>query len=78
MSTVIMQERPNTPTKAQRKSHPVALTALIYLTEALVYERYEECLDCLSIALEFGAEGWEINNLLQSDLSYVRATFIQA
>lgn len=45
--------------------HPVKLTALLYLKEALLAERYEECLDVISTALEFGALRSEITALLE-------------
>jgi hypothetical protein len=45
-------------------SHPVRLTALIYLHEALLKERYEEMKEMLEIAREFGAGEWEIRESL--------------
>ena len=45
--------------------HPVALTALIYLKEALLKERYEVCKDMISIALEFGVDEVEVKYLLE-------------
>ena len=45
--------------------HPVKLTALLYLREALREERYEECADQIAIAMEFGAKAFEIQNLLE-------------
>ena len=47
------------------KRDPVKLTALLYLREALLEERYEECAQCIAIALEFGAHPLEIQNLLE-------------
>jgi len=44
---------------------PVKLTALLYLKEALLEERYEECAQIIAIALEFGAHPIEIQNLLE-------------
>ena len=49
---------------ASRK-HPVRLTALLYLKEALKQERYELCPDIISAAKEFGASSSEINYLLE-------------
>ncbi len=49
----------------QRSRDPVKLTALIYLREALVSERYEECAEIIAIAKEFGALDAEIRILLE-------------
>jgi hypothetical protein len=43
----------------------VKLTALIYLREALIEERYEECAEIIAIAKEFGALDAEIRILLE-------------
>ena len=45
--------------------HPVKLTALTYLREALLTERYEDCAFTIEIAKEFGAEEFEVQNLLE-------------
>ena len=45
--------------------HPIKLTALLYLREALLEERYEECDQAIQIALEFGGKSFEINDLLE-------------
>ena len=45
--------------------HPVKVTALEYLKEALHTERYEDCWQILEVAKEFGAnnnEIWEVIN----------------
>ena len=47
------------------KSHPVKLTALLYLKQALQKEQYEMCSDLIVIAKEFGAKEVEIQNLLE-------------
>jgi len=47
------------------KKHPVKLTALLYLKEALRKERYEICPDIISVAEEFGAKPFEIRDLLE-------------
>ena len=44
---------------------PVALTALLYLKEALLEERYEDCDEILSVAREFGAPALKIAWLLE-------------
>ena len=46
-------------------THPVKLTALLYLKEALLNERYEESLELIQTAKEFGAKEMEIRNLLE-------------
>ncbi len=51
------------PSRAQK--HPVRLTALVYLSEALRSERYEECPEIVQVALEFGASQNEIRSLLE-------------
>lgn len=45
--------------------NPVKLTALLYLREALVEERYEDCAGIIKIARQFGARRFEIQNLLE-------------
>ena len=45
--------------------HPVKVTALYYLREALLNEAYEECPAAIEIAREFGAEEFEIQDLLE-------------
>lgn len=49
----------------RRTRDPVKLTALIYLREALIAERYEDCSDFIAIAKEFGAFDEEIRFLLE-------------
>lgn len=44
---------------------PVKLTALLYLREALLAERYEECADFIAIAYEFGAREFEVSEILE-------------
>ena len=50
----------------RRTRDPVKLTALIYLREALIAERYENCADFIAIAKEFGALDDEIRVLLKN------------
>jgi len=45
--------------------HPVKLTALLYLKEALLREEYEVCAEFIATAKEFGAQAFEIQNLLE-------------
>ena len=49
--------------KGVRARHPVKLTALLYLKEALTDERYEECPFIIRVAQEFGAQDFEIRHL---------------
>ncbi len=50
----------------RRSRDPVKLTALIYLREALIEERYENCSEFIAIAKEFGALDEEIRALLEN------------
>jgi len=45
--------------------HPLRLTALFYLKDALRLEKYESCADIISVAKEFGATAPEIQRLLE-------------
>ena len=45
--------------------HPVKLTALLYLKDALRQERYESCADIIAVAKEFGATASEVQRLLE-------------
>lgn len=47
-----------------RFHHPVLLTAMVYLRDALVAERYEECAGLIEIAKEFGANTWDLHSIL--------------
>lgn len=49
--------------KIQR--HPVKLTALLYLKDALIAEEYESCAGFIRIAREFGAKAQEIQSILE-------------
>ena len=51
--------------RRRRTRDPVKLTALIYLREALIAERYEDCPGFIAIAKEFGALDEEILVLLE-------------
>lgn len=51
--------------KLRGNKHPVAFTALLYLKEALLKERYEECDEIITRAKEFGANFNEILWLLE-------------
>ena len=47
------------------EKNPVKLTALLYLKEALLNQQYENCREFIQIAKEFGAQDFEIQNLLE-------------
>ena len=51
--------------RGKRTKHPLALTALWYLREALLNERYEQCAEFIQIAHEFGATPLEVKFLLE-------------
>ena len=51
--------------RALVKKHPVKLTALFYLKEALRKEQYEKCSEIIAIAKEFGAAPYEVQDLLE-------------
>ncbi len=59
-------QRRGAPARDQAGRDPVRVTALLYLQEALLKERYEECREILSIAREFGADETEIRTLLEN------------
>lgn len=50
----------------RRVRDPVKLTALVYLREALLEEKYEDCFEFIAIAREFGALDEEIRVLLEN------------
>ena len=51
--------------RTSQAHHPIKLTALWYLKEALVREQYEKCADIISVAEEFGAQPYEVRDLLE-------------
>lgn len=51
--------------RLRRSFHPVKLTALLYLKEALIREQYEKCPDLIAVAKEFGALPYEVQDLLE-------------
>ena len=53
------------PGRRRDETNPVALTALLYLKEALLEERYEECAELVAVALEFGAGKARVGYLLE-------------
>ncbi len=52
-------------TRSAVVKHPIKLTALLYLKEALKKERYEACPEIISVAREYGAAEFEIKDLLE-------------
>ena len=65
MATIQARARPPTLTLLQVKKNPVKLTALLYLREALLKQRYEVCHEFIAVAKEFGAKEREIVELLE-------------
>lgn len=55
----------NEVTLKKIEKNPVKLTALLYLKEALLNQQYENCQEFIEIAKEFGAQDFEIQNLLE-------------
>lgn len=58
-------QAPRSVRTGARTKHPVALTALLYLREALIREEYEKCRELIAVAQEFGAGRVEVNYLLE-------------
>jgi len=63
MPQVTQQAR--APNLLRVKKNPVKLTALLYLREALLRERYERAPEFIAVAREFGAVEREIEELLE-------------
>ena len=51
--------------RTRRPSHPLKVTALWYLKESLVREQYEKCAEIVALAKEFGAQDFEVRDLLE-------------
>ena len=60
-----VSERAREPTVLRVKKDPVNLTALLYLREALLKERYEQAAGFITVARECGAQAREIEELLE-------------
>ena len=58
-------ENPGEQRRSGVLKHPVKLTALLYLKEAIQKEKYEEAPEFIEIAREFGAKEREIEELLE-------------
>ena len=61
----MIRTMPNTGRRTRRSHHPVKLTALLYLKEALIREQYEKCAEIVALAKEFGAQAFEVQDLLE-------------
>ena len=66
------REKPMNTTNQSRLSvvtgkapNPLKFTALLYLKEALLGEKYEQCVEIISLAYELGAKGFEVEALLE-------------
>lgn len=60
-----VEEKARPPAYVRVRRHPVKLTALLYLRDALRRERYEICPEYIAVAREFGAVEREIEELLE-------------
>ena len=60
-----LHEQTRAPTFYTSEKDPVKLTALLYLKEALIKERYEQCPQFIALAREFGAQNPEIDELIE-------------
>ena len=65
MAPIQADVRAPTLTLLKVKRDPVKLTALLYLREALLNQRYELCAEFIATAKQFGAQGREIEELLE-------------
>ena len=57
----------------KQERNPLRLTALLYLKDALVRERYEECSEIIRYAYLFGAREPDIEALLEDPRRSPRA-----
>jgi len=48
------------------RQDPVKLTALLYLREALLKEKYEDCAVLVTEAKQLGADAYEIQDILEN------------
>ena len=53
------------PRRVRSLKDPIGLTALVYLKDALLKEQYENCAQIIAIAKEFGAENYQVQDLLE-------------
>ncbi len=66
MRQELQRRRPAAAVVLQGNRDPVKLTALLYLREALLAERYEECAEYIRVAREFGALPQEVRRVLEN------------
>ena len=52
-------------TLTTQAEHPIRITALLALKQALLQEKYEECAEIIAVAKEFGAADQEVYYLLE-------------
>ncbi len=50
--------------KTNSQEHLLKVTALLYLKEALYKEKYEECLELITVAKRYGVEQEEIQKII--------------
>ena len=60
-----METLRNRPRSLRAQRHPLRLTALLALVQALREENYEQCAEIIAIAREFGAGENEVAALLE-------------
>ena len=65
MATLKFIGNAGTLRRQEIQKNPVKLTALLYLREGLLQERYEALPAIIAIAKEFGARDFEIQDLLE-------------
>ncbi len=61
----VLEEKIRPPAFQRARKHPVKLTALLYLRDALKAQRYELCSEFIAVAKEFGAKEQEVEELLE-------------
>ena len=61
------------PAAFETELHPVAVTALLYLKEAVRRERYEDCAAYVAAARDFGAPAVEIQGVLDNPRRSLKA-----
>jgi hypothetical protein len=62
---MIKTMQPGEGKRTRKSRHPLKVTALWYLKEALIREQYEKCAEIAALAKEFGAQDFEITDLLE-------------
>ena len=62
----MIRTRNTSPPYNRLTQMPLKMTALIYLRDALLNERYELCADIIAAAKDLGAEDAEIRDILEN------------